>query len=69
VSDLVTAVWLRSTRCNNSNCLEVAFLHDKVAIRDSKDESGPVLFFSTPEWTAFLHDVRVGRFDLNRDQP
>jgi hypothetical protein len=35
-----------------------------VAIRNSKDRSGPVLAFSPAEWEAFTAGVRDGQFDL-----
>ena len=36
---------------------------DQVAVRDSKDPSGPVLVFTPHEWRAFLDGVRDGEFD------
>jgi hypothetical protein len=32
-------------------------------VRDSKDQHGPMLFFSQSEWTAFLDGARNGEFD------
>jgi hypothetical protein len=34
-----------------------------VAIRDSKDPSGPVLVYTPAEWHAFLHGAKTGEFD------
>jgi hypothetical protein len=43
--------------------VEVAFVEDRVAVRDSKDPDGPVLMFESHEWAAFLHGARAGEFD------
>jgi Domain of unknown function (DUF397) len=59
----IPAVWRKSTSSESNGCVEVAFVGDQVAIRDSKDRSGPVLTFSPTEWEAFLAGVRHGEFD------
>jgi hypothetical protein len=64
--DLSRAAWHKSTRSGNNGCVEVAFVEDQVAVRDSKDRSGPVLVFTTPEWEAFVGGVRTGEFELRR---
>lgn len=47
----------------NGNCVEVATLAAGwVAVRDSKDRSGPALVFTPGEWSAFLDGVRAGEF-------
>jgi hypothetical protein len=66
MTDLSNVVWLRSSSCSGNNCLEVAFVNNQVAVRDSKDSHGPVLMFTSSEWRAFLHDVRNGEFDLGQ---
>lgn len=45
-------------------CVEVAFTGGGVAVRDSKNRSGPVLWFSPSEWRAFLIGMRAGVFDV-----
>lgn len=55
--------WRSSTFSAESNCVEVAFLDDLVAVRDSKDRHGQVLMFTQPEWRAFLAGAREGEFD------
>jgi hypothetical protein len=65
MADLSDVVWRRTARCNNGDCVEVAFTHDEVGIRSSTDQQGPMLMFSRAEWTAFLHGVRGGEFDLD----
>jgi hypothetical protein len=56
------AAWIKSSHSNSfSNCIEVRADPDgTVAVRDSKDPSGPVLSFSPEQWTAFLEGIRNG---------
>ncbi|HEY2960056.1 MAG TPA: DUF397 domain-containing protein [Actinomycetota bacterium] len=61
--DLSRAMWRKSTRSYTNGCVEVAFVDGQVAVRDSKDPSGPVLVFTPFEWTAFLGGVRDREFD------
>jgi Domain of unknown function (DUF397) len=62
--DLSTLVWRKSTHSVSNGCVEVAIQDDGVALRDSKDRSGPVLLFTRHEWEAFVGGVRAGEFDL-----
>jgi hypothetical protein len=48
---------------NNGACVEVAAIVGKVALRDSKDPSGPVLVYTPIEWSAFLDGAKKGEFD------
>ena len=48
---------------NNGSCVEVAAVVGKVALRDSKDPSGPVLVYTPAEWGAFLDGAKMGEFD------
>ena len=62
------AVWRKASRSNGNggnNCVEVAFLDQGVAVRDSKDRSGPALMFTTAEWSAFVDSTKDGEFDIN----
>ena len=66
--DLSRATWRKSSHsANGGNCVEVAVAAspagDVIAVRDSKDRSGPVLMFTASEWRAFLAGVRSGEFD------
>jgi Domain of unknown function (DUF397) len=61
--DLATATWRKSSHSNSNGCVEVAQGDDQIAVRDSKDPSGPILLFTPLEWRAFLAGVRDGEFD------
>jgi Domain of unknown function (DUF397) len=65
-TDLSRARWFKSTRSgpNCDNCVEVAFVEQAIAVRDSKDPSGPALIFTTAEWDAFVGGAKGGEFDL-----
>ncbi|GAA4924986.1 DUF397 domain-containing protein [Actinoplanes utahensis] len=61
------AVWKKGSRSNGSggnNCVEVAFLDKEIAVRDSKDRTGPALMFTQAEWTAFVDSAKDGEFDI-----
>ncbi|KOX10756.1 hypothetical protein F4558_000698 [Micromonospora profundi] len=58
--DLSNARWRKSTRSGASggNCVEVASnLPGVVAVRDSKDVTGPALTFASTAWAAFVAKV------------
>jgi len=53
--------WRKSTRSSgNGNCVEFADLGDSVAVRDTKDRSGPVLRFTAAGWRAFIAGTKRG---------
>jgi len=64
--DLRSATWQKSSHSGANGCVEVAFVEDRVAVRDSKQHGGPVLVFNAHEWAAFLRGVRDGEFDQRR---
>ena len=52
------------TASTSGNCVEVAALPGGgVAVRDSKDRTGPVLTFTDREWAAFRDGMARGVFD------
>ncbi|MFC4012422.1 DUF397 domain-containing protein [Nonomuraea purpurea] len=64
--ELTTAAWRKATASGGTggDCVEVAPLsHGRVAVRDSKQPSGPALIFTPAEWEAFLGGVKLGEFD------
>ncbi|MEV8637308.1 DUF397 domain-containing protein [Streptosporangium sp. NPDC051023] len=65
-TDLTNTVWRKSSRSGgNGDCVEVAGnLPGFVAVRDSKDPSGPALVFTRGEWEAFVNDVKSGSLGL-----
>jgi hypothetical protein len=58
--------WRKSSYSNGqANCVEVAVQAPSVAVRDSKDQAGPVLRFGVVEWRDFLESLRNGQIDLD----
>jgi hypothetical protein len=57
-----TLVWFKSNySANGQSCIECALLPDGgMAVRDTKDRSGPTLRFTAAEWQAFTKQVRAG---------
>jgi uncharacterized protein DUF397 len=55
-------VWQRPGRCDSGACVEVGVLGDVVAVRNSTDPEGPVLWFTRAEWKAFVAGVKAGDF-------
>jgi hypothetical protein len=60
-----SAAWHKSSKSGTNSCVEVAILQGRVAVRDSKDRDGGMLFFTLSEWNAFIGGVREGEFDLS----
>ena len=60
------AEWRKSNRSGpySDNCVEVAFVDDAIAVRDSKNPAGAVLLFTQGEWDAFVEGAKDGEFDL-----
>jgi hypothetical protein len=42
----------------------VANVPAAIAVRDSKNPTGPVLIFSTDDWESFVVGAKDGEFDL-----
>ncbi|WP_433256178.1 DUF397 domain-containing protein [Streptosporangium sp. CA-135522] len=75
--DLNELKWHKSSLSGNNggDCVEIARLENAaqrpahkqdatLALRDSKNPAGPVLFFNDSEWVAFLDGVKAAEFDL-----
>lgn len=65
MADVTRANWFKSQRSvHNGDCVEVAFLESgQIAVRDSKNQAGPVLTFTPSEWDAFVAGAKDGEFD------
>ncbi|MCN9244118.1 DUF397 domain-containing protein [Streptomyces sp. RY43-2] len=59
MTSVENAEWFKSGH-SNGNCVEVAYLDDAVATRDSKEQAGPVLTSSFEGWQAFIGSVVEG---------
>ncbi|MFC9998076.1 DUF397 domain-containing protein [Nocardia sp. NPDC127526] len=56
--------WFKSARSTGAKeCVEIAFLDSGVGVRDSKNPTGPKLFFGPAEWDRFTTALVTGRFD------
>jgi Domain of unknown function (DUF397) len=76
--DLSRVEWRKSSYSGaNGSCVEVAPVPGAVlgstapgsppgmiAVRDSKNRSGPALVFTARQWRAFAAGVQTGEFDL-----
>lgn len=60
MSELSRARWRKSTYSADGNCVEVADnLSAVVAVRDSKDDTGPALVFTREQWRTFTRAFRA----------
>ncbi len=59
-----TLQWFKSSYSGNGqSCVECTHLPDGgMAVRDTKNRSGPVLRFTAAQWQAFVAGVRHGEF-------
>lgn len=59
----ITAVpdWRKSSFSGNNggNCVEITVGSHLIAVRDSKDRSGPVLAFTSADWRAFTRQLKT----------
>jgi len=56
--------WRKASFCASGQCVEVALWKVMVAVRDSKDPDGPMLFYTIEEWRSFTHAVKSGSYDM-----
>ncbi|MGY2113472.1 DUF397 domain-containing protein [Nocardia gipuzkoensis] len=63
--DPAGAEWFKSSYSGgDKECVEVAFLPKGfVGVRDSKNPSGPVLLFSSGDWSTFTTGASRGALD------
>ena len=58
----VPAQWRKSTHSSaDGQCVEVTHLPEAIAVRDSKDPSGPKLIFTRDSWTTFVESAKADR--------
>lgn len=59
------ARWRTSSRTSGgqSNCVELACGTNSMAVRDSKNPSGPALLLGSGEWSTLLSSVKSGLLD------
>jgi Domain of unknown function (DUF397) len=72
MSELVKGIsesWRKSSRSNESGCVEVRKTSNSIQVRDSKNPDGAVLEFTPREWNAFLDGALLGEFSLPRSMP
>lgn len=56
--------WRKSNRSGvNGNCVEFAQLDRAIAVRDSKNPTGPALLFTLSEWKQFVNAAKQGKLD------
>lgn len=56
--------WRKARRSmNNGNCVEVAAAIGMVAVRDTKDQQGPMVQYSISSWRSFIAAAKRGDFD------
>jgi hypothetical protein len=62
---LPVMTWRKSSYSsdNGGDCIEVGDgIPSLMPVRDSKDPEGPALLFTPTAWSAFVADVKAGRF-------
>ncbi|WP_253778561.1 DUF397 domain-containing protein [Goodfellowiella coeruleoviolacea] len=62
-TNCVEVAWRKSSysQGGQTDCVEIAFTPESVAVRDSKNATGPVLDFPPASWRAFLAKAGGGR--------
>jgi Domain of unknown function (DUF397) len=57
--------WRKSSYSSaQGNCVEVSTSLPQVAVRDSKDVTGPELAFTRQAWSAFVTGIKSGELGL-----
>ena len=60
MDEFPNAAWFKSSRCSGgATCVEVAFLTERVAVRDAKNP-GPAFAVGPGGWRAFLGTLTDG---------
>lgn len=63
--DLSGVRWQRGSQAADPDAghLEIAFVDEHIAMRNSADPDGPVLVFTPAEWDAFVLGAKDNEFD------
>jgi hypothetical protein len=66
MEDALGLRWRKSSHSSNGggNCVEVCTVETSVAVRDSKDATGPALTFTHQVWDTFVTGIKRGEFSL-----
>ncbi|MFD7718078.1 DUF397 domain-containing protein [Streptomyces sp. NPDC059814] len=60
--ELASAIWRKSSYSgggsSGGDCIEVAGLTTRTAVRDSKNPTGPALVLGNRAWAAFVADAK-----------
>ncbi len=62
-NESTTRRWRKAKKSGVGGCVELSPITGGIAIRDSKDPSGPELKYTIPELDAFLDGAKKGEFD------
>ena len=64
--DLSNAEWLRAEESEGEEeAIEIAFVDEYIAMRNSAEPEGTVLVFTQAEWDAFVLGAKDGEFDFD----
>jgi Domain of unknown function (DUF397) len=58
-----SSTWRKSSKCANSECIEIAREQDMILLRDSKSPETSAFRYTTEEFRAFLDGAKAGEFD------
>ncbi|MFI6453982.1 DUF397 domain-containing protein [Streptosporangium amethystogenes] len=62
--DLSGARWRKSSlSADGPSCVEMAFVGNDVAVRDTKNRDGGTLIFRRNDWTTFVNGIKNGHLD------
>jgi hypothetical protein len=64
MADWTNAKFRKAETSSSGGCVSVAYQDQLIGVRDTKNETGPVLEFTEHEWRCFLDGARSGEFDL-----
>jgi hypothetical protein len=57
------SAWRKSSKCANTECVEIAREQDMILLRDSKAPEAPPFRYTRDEFRAFLEGAKAGEFD------